>query len=146
MKYQMTTVVNVPRDRMLELFDNPDNMKHWQPDLVSFEHLSGEPGEVGAKSLLKYETKRGKMEMVETITLKNLPEEFSGSYDMKGMHNEIKNFFEVVDENTTKWIFHSEFQFEGFLMKLMSAIMPGMFKKQSKEIMANFKQFAEQHK
>ena len=80
MKYQMTTIVNVSRDRMLELFDNPDNMKHWQPDLVSFEHLSGEPGEVGAKSRLKYETKRGKMEMVETITLKNLPEEFSGSY------------------------------------------------------------------
>ncbi len=49
MKYTCELIVNLPRQRMIELFDNPDNMHKWQPGLVSFEHLSGESGQPGAK-------------------------------------------------------------------------------------------------
>lgn len=81
MKYTNEVIINAPVNRVIELFDNADNMKEWQPGLVSFEHLSGTPGQVGAKSKLKYKMGNREIEMIETITVKNLPEEFSGTVE-----------------------------------------------------------------
>jgi uncharacterized protein YndB with AHSA1/START domain len=142
MKYEHEITIDLPRERVIELFDNPDNMRHWQPGLVSFEHLSGEPGTPGAKSLLKYDMGKRKIEMVETVTKRNLPQEFSGTYETKGVWNQVENFFEEVDQNTTRWRSVNEFRCSGF-MKLMTWLMPGAFKKQSLTFMNDFKKFAE---
>ena len=71
MKYTLSTTINLPRSKVIELFDNPDNMSKWQPELQSFEHISGEPGEPGAKSRLKYKMGKREVEMIETITARN---------------------------------------------------------------------------
>lgn len=142
MNYTLEIDINLPRTKVIELFDNPDNLKHWQPGLVSFEPLSGKPGEIGAKSKLKYKMGKREIEMIETITARNLPDEFSGIYEAKGVWNENKNYFSEVDENTTKWTSEVDFQFSGF-MKLIGMLMPGSFKKESCKYMENFKAFAE---
>ena len=143
MKYTCKVVINLPREKVIELFDNPDNMFKWQPDLVSFEHIEGTPGEPGAKSKLTYDMKGRETVLIETLTLKDLPERFEGTYDTKGIHNVIKNRFLDNDDGTTTWETTSEFQMQGFFMKLMGFIAPGMFKKQSALIQKRFKEFAE---
>ena len=55
MKYSVDIEIDLPRARVVELFDNPDNLKHWQPGLVSFEAISGVPGEPGGRSRLRYQ-------------------------------------------------------------------------------------------
>jgi len=111
--------------------------------LQSFEHLSGTPGQPGAKSKLKFKMGKREIEMIETITVRNLPEEFSGTYEAKGVFNIVKNKFIPVGENKTKHIAESEFQFRG-MMKIMGILMPGAFKKQSMKYLNDFKIFAEQ--
>lgn len=142
MKYTNETTIKLPIAKVIELFDSPDNIKHWQPGLVSFEAVSGTPGQVGAKSRLKYNNNGRKIEMVETITVRNLPQEFSGTYETKGVYNVCKNFFTAVDANTTKYVSENEFQFSGF-MKLIGWLMPGSFKGESQKYLDNFKAFAE---
>lgn len=142
MNYSNEIVINLSRERVLELFDNPDNMKHWQESFVSFEHLSGKPGEVGAKSKLKYLMGKRKVEMIETITKRNLPDEFAGTYEAKNVHNLVDNTFLVISENETKWVSYNEFSFSGF-MKIIAFFMPGAFKKQSMKYLVAFKKFAE---
>ena len=71
-----------------------------------------------------------------------MPEEFSGTYEANGVLNIQKNYFEEIDENTTKWVSESEFQLSGF-MKIMSWFMPGAFKKQSQKYLDQFKVYAE---
>ena len=44
----------VPRDRMIELLDDADNMKHWQKGLVNYAFLKGEPGQLGSTMQLEY--------------------------------------------------------------------------------------------
>jgi len=83
MNYSTTIDIDLPIDRVIELFDNPDNMKKWQPQLESFEHVSGESGKPGAKSKLKYKMGKREVEMIETITVNNLPDEFSGTYGIR---------------------------------------------------------------
>src|SRR5688572_2628124 len=115
MKYQNEIEINLPLHRVIELFDNPENMKEWQPGLKSFEHVSGTPGQPGAKSRLKYDMGKRKIEMIETITKRNLPEEFNGTYEAKGVVNLISNKFYPVGVNQTKWVTENEFQFSGFM-------------------------------
>jgi hypothetical protein len=141
MKYRCESVVDVPRARFIELFDDPDNMLKWSPGLKSFEHLEGTPGQPGAKSRLVFTTGKREMEMIETIIVRNLPDEFSGTYDAKNVHNITINHFHEVD-GKTHWQLETEFQIQGFL-KLIALLMPGMFKKESMKHMNAFKAFAE---
>ena len=142
MKYSNEVIINLPLDKVIELFDSEENLFKWQPELISFEHFSGDKGEVGAKSKLHYKMGKREVEMVETITVKNLPKEFSGTYEAKGVWNEVKNYFEAIDENTTRWHSDCDFEFSGF-MKIMAFFMPGAFKKQSQKYLDQFKTFAE---
>lgn len=142
MKYTTEIVIDLPRDEFIKKLDNPENMKHWMRGLVSYEHLSADPGKEGAQMNMKFKMGKRDMEMVETIIKKNLPEEFHNTYDTKGVHNIQKNYFKEED-GKTRWISESEFQFEGFGMKLMAFLMPGAFKKQSKNYAEDFKNFAE---
>ena len=142
MEYTLELEIDLPRDRVIELFDSTENLKEWQKGLVSFEHMSGEPGQEGAKSKILYKMGKREVEMIETITHRNLPDEFFGTYETKGVWNRIENRFMEAGPNKTKWVFTSEFQCSGFL-KIMAFFMPGMFKKQSKEFMEDFKTYAE---
>jgi len=143
MKYSNQIDINLPLNRVIELFDSSDNLSKWQPSLLRFEHLSGEPGQVGAKSKMVYKRGKGQMEMIETITLNELPHRMNGTYEMKGTLNLMSNKFEAVDANTTRWISDTEFRFSSFPMKMMGWLMPGAFKKQSQKFMDQFKAFAE---
>jgi uncharacterized membrane protein len=142
MKYSAEIEINKPVDKVVELFDNPENMKKWMEGLQSFEHISGKPGEVGAKSRLKFKMGKREMEMIETILVRNLPDEFSGTYEAKGAYNIVKNRFIALPGNKTKYMNEQEFQFKGF-MKIMAFIMSGAFKKQSMKYLVAFKNFAE---
>ncbi|WP_422362317.1 SRPBCC family protein [Reichenbachiella sp.] len=142
MKYTVDIIIDLPRPKVITLFDNPDNMYKWQPDLVSFDHLSGDPGQPGAKSKLHYKMGKRDIEMIETVTKNELPDEMSGTYETKGVFNIISNRFEEVGEKQTRWVSENEFQFSGF-MKLMGIFMKGAFPKQTLKFMKQFKTFAE---
>lgn len=142
MKYACEIEINQPLERVIELFDNVDNMSKWMEGLQSFEHLSGEPGQVGAKSRLRFKMGKREMEMVETVTVRNLPHEFSGTYEANGAFNIVKNKFFPLSNNRTRYVNEQEFHFKGF-MKIIGFLMPGMFKKQSMKYLTAFKNFAE---
>lgn len=143
MKYENEVMIRLPLEKVVNLFDSEENLFKWQPDLLSFEHVSGDKGEVGAKAKLKYKMGKREIEMIETITVKNLPHEFSGTYEAKGVWNEVKNYFEKIDDQTTRWRSESYFKFKGF-MKIIGFLMPGSFKKQSQKYLDQFKAFAEE--
>lgn len=142
MEYTQDIVVNVPRARFIELFDNPDLMPEWMEGLLSFEPLTGVPGQEGATSRLTYKRGRGTLEMVETITRRQLPDHFDGAYDAKGVHNISNNQFIDVDGTSTRWVAHNIFEMSGF-MKIVGALFGAMFRKQTLETMQAFKHFAE---
>lgn len=142
MRYTTEIIINKPIDQVIALFDNADNLKEWMEGLQSFEHISGTPGEVGAKSKLTFLMNNRKLEMIETITAKNLPDEFSGTYEAKGVFNTVVNRFVRLDGNRTKYVTEHEFELSGF-MKIIGWLMPGMFRKQSMKYLEAFKKFAE---
>lgn len=143
MRYKTEIEVDLPREALLELLSNPEQMVHWQQGLLSFQPLSGEPGQEGAQMELQYQMGKRRLVMVETVLKRNFPEEYHLTYDAKGVHNIQKNYFEALGTGRSRWISESEFQFSSFPMKLMGMFMPGAFRKQSRAAMQAFKEFAE---
>ena len=144
MNYTLEIDIDLPLSRTVELMDNPDNLMHWMQGLKSYEFISGEPGKEGSKMKLTFQRgKKGTMEMIETITKNDLPNEMNATYEMPGVLNIQGNKFQDIGDNKTRWISYCEFQFEGWGMKLMAFLMPGAFKKQSFKFMQMFKEFAE---
>jgi uncharacterized protein YndB with AHSA1/START domain len=143
MKYTCEIEINRPVSKVVELFDDPGNMSEWMPGLLSFDPISGKPGQPGARSKLRFRMGKREIEMVETVTVRKLPEEFSGTYDAPGVHNIVKNSFYSTADGGTRWVTHNEFQFTSLMMKLMGLFAPGSFKKESLKHLEAFKRFAE---
>lgn len=142
MRYTIETIIAQPIEKVIELFENPDNLAKWQPGFVGIEHISGEAGKAGAISKLTYLMGKRKIEMKETILENTLPNKFIAIYEAKGVWNKIANEFEAINTNSTKYSTQNEFVFKGF-MKLISWLMPSAFKKQSCKYQEQFKAFAE---
>lgn len=142
MKYINEVIINKPIDEITQLFSDPNNMKEWQPGFTSMQLLSGEEGKPGAKSKLHYKMGKRDIEMIETIEVNSLPENFTATFETKGVYNHQKNTFEKLAEDRTRYVAYNEFRFSG-IMKLFGWFMPNAFKKQSQQYMDLFKEFAE---
>lgn len=142
MKYTEEIVISKPVEHVVELFDNPDNMDQWMEGLQSFETISGTTGQPGAKSRLKFKMGKRDIEMIETVTARNLPDEYVTTYEADGVFNIVKNRFVALPDGKTKFVNEQEFQFKGF-MKIIGFLMPGAFKKQSRKYLNDFKHFVE---
>lgn len=141
-KYQNEVIINAPRERVIELFDDPSNLKEWQQGFVSMELMKGTAGEVGSKHKLRYKMGKRDIDMVETITQNALPELFSATYEAKNVFNSIDNHFEDLGDGRTRYWTKNEFKLSG-LMALMGGLFSGTFKKQSQKYLNDFKHFVE---
>ena len=142
--YTVTIEFDLPRDRVIERFDNPDNLFKWQTGLQSLQHLSREAGQPGAKSKLVYRSGKHTIELIETVTERKLPDEFNGTYEWPGGRNTLRHRFIELGPNRTRWESTCAYQFSSFLLKLMGFFCPGMFRKQNLRFLQNFKAFAEE--
>jgi hypothetical protein len=143
MKYAQEITIDAPLETVVKLFGNPDNEKYWRPQPINVEHLSGTPGQPGAKSRMRFRMGKREFDLVETITARNLPQEFSGTYDADSMVNTMKHSFRAVGANKTVYKTEVDYVFKALMPKLMSLVMPGFFKKQTFKYMKTFKDFAE---
>lgn len=146
MKFSCQVDINLSRNEVVQLFDNPENMKYWQDGFVSFEPLSGNKGEVGSTANITYDNKGRKMELLETLTTYDLPRELTGTYEHKMMDNTMQNLFEELEPEKTRWVANIHYTRMAFIMKVMGWIKPTMFKNQVQKWMDQFKIFAEEKK
>lgn len=142
MTYSEEIVIDLPRGRVVALFDDPDNLPKWQDGLQSFTPLDGAPGQPGSTSRIRYRMGRREIEMIETITARDLPDRFDATYETDGVWNIVQNRFSETEDGGTRWHIDTEFRCRGFL-RIMATLMPGMFRRQTRKMMQDFKAFAE---
>ena len=130
------------RAEVWKAFDNPANLKKWQPTLVSFEPVSGTPGRAGAVSRLTYREGKRRVVLTETITLRREPDEFAGTYDSGMAVNAIHNSFVALDGARTNWIVTTDFRFAG-LWILLLPVMRGAIRKRVRSDLGRFKEMLE---
>ena len=142
MNFRLEVIINAPMHDVCRLFDNIHNLEKWQPGFISAKHVKGVAGEPDAQTELYYKLGGKRIVLLETIITKNLPEEFTATYEADKVWNLISNKFIKNDSQSTIYITENEFRVSG-LMKVMAWIAPSTFKKQSLLYMNYFKSFVE---
>jgi len=143
MKIKLELPINKSRAEVWKAFDNAENMKKWQPTLVSFEPVSGTPGQHGAVAKLTYKEGNRDMVLIEKITLRDEPKQFDGVYENEFADNTIKNTFTEQGKDQTLWVMETEFIFKTFLMTIMGPLMKKSFVTRTQQDMQRFKEMAE---
>ncbi len=143
MRYQGEIEINVPREQVIDLFLDPDNIRQWQPDLVSHETLRGETGQPGASTRQVHLMGKSEVETIETVMEVEAPERFAAFYDSDTVWNLIDNHFMDIDGHSTRWIMKSDCRCSSALQQMMISLLRRSLKKQSMMLMTRFKSFAE---
>jgi hypothetical protein len=147
MKFTCTVEVDISPEQAAALFTDKSTLKDWQNGFVSAEPLSGTEGAVGSKAKLTYDTGKHRMELLETVKVNDLPREFTALYEHEHMTNTMTNRFIPLAGGGTRVETDIHYiKFNGFMPKLMSFIMPGMFRKQTQKWLDEFKAFTEKNK
>lgn len=143
MKFVESINIALPRERVWALFDNPENLRRWQPALKELRHESGMKGETGAVSKLVYDENGKEITLTETVTERQKPELMCGEYDSGMAVNRMYNRFVDVAANETRWEMIAEFEFRGIVWKLLSPLLRPTIRKRLRADMARFRKFAE---
>ncbi len=146
MKHKLEVEINLPREKVIELYTNMENMKHWVPGVTKVKKISGEKGEVGSKYNITVEQEDVKLDMITTVSVVNLPKEYVTKTDTTwipgGMVEEARTYFEVLRTGKTKLVVESTFG-GGILAKIFSFIGYFFLKNSAIKGIRKFKEFAE---
>jgi hypothetical protein len=156
MKYTVSVEIALPRQRVAELLEDPAHFPKWLRGLVLHEPISGTHGQVGTTSRVVMQMGEQQIECTETITrrepvdLREVPAVPVVHFDREivgaGMWSAVRDRLTDAGPQRTLWESENEFRFSGVLMRLVGFLMPGAFRKQSRQHMQDFKAFAEDGK
>lgn len=142
MQYSVSNTIQKPLEAVIQKFKEPNGALHWMEGVPKIEHLSGIPGEVGAKSDFHFLHKNKAMKISEEILEQNLPSQIKFAYQSPMGRNTVEMLFETLPDGNVKQSNNTSFELKG-AMKLFGFLMKGMFKKQSLKYMDGFKAYAE---
>lgn len=153
MKFTVSIDIARPRHEVAQLLADPENLPKWLRGLVAHEPIEGVHGNAGTTSRVVFRTGNRQMEAVETITRRDpadlslIPPGGVVRFDREivgdGMSSSVSDQLTELDAQTTHWVSENEYRFTGFVMRIVGAVMPSMFRKQTRQHMLDFKAFAE---
>lgn len=142
MKSTSEITIARPRQQVIDLIMAPGNFSKWQPGVKSFELLSGQQGQPGARAKVVLDMHGFKMEMIETIVERRMPDVYTLRYEGKGVKNIVENRFYEVGPNETRWVMANTLEV-GLMMAMAGPMINDIVGKQNHESMKAFKAFAE---
>lgn len=143
MKFKLELLIDKPRTTVWKAFDNPENMKIWQPSLVSFETTEGIQGQPGAVSKLTFQENEREFSLIEKITVREESNRLDGIYENEFADNTISNRFIEQGADQTLWIVENEFEFKTLVMKIMGPLMKKNLVARTERDMQRFKEMVE---
>ena len=142
MIYTLELEIAKSRDTVAELYADAANWAAWQETLVGYQILQGGERANGTRTRIVNRFGKREIEIIETVEANRLPDELVCTYEAAGAWNRVSSRFTQLAPQRTRWVFETEFRCRGWL-RIMSLLMPGMFKKASLKEMGAFRKFAE---
>jgi hypothetical protein len=143
MKFTLELPINRSRMEVWNAFDNPENMKEWQPSLILFERISGVQGQPGAMAKLTYEENGRKFALIENVTHREEKQRLDGVYENDFADNLVRNTFIEQGSDQTLWVVETEFKFKTLIMRVLGPVMKKNFAARTQKDMERFKEMVE---
>ena len=142
MKMKFETEIDAGLGVVWTAYTNPENMTRCLENLVSHTHLSGEPGQPGAKSKLVFDENGKEVTLIETITERRDPDFLALTFNADHGITKVVNHFEIIDENKTRYTSWVRMSLNGFL-RFIAIFIRGAIRKRTEGDMARFKLLVE---
>lgn len=141
MKSVVELDIDVPQDRLAELFADPSANPRWMDDIERIEPLSGSLGEPG--SVYRLVPKRGKLVFVATVVMRALPTELKLRLDAPTVSVSVTGKLVKVSDRRTRLISEEIFLFHGPFHRALGFVARGAIHRAHRRHMESFKRFAE---
>jgi len=142
-KFKLELPLDKSRAEVWKAFDNPENMKKWQTTLISFERVSGTPGQPGAVSKLMFEENGRTFSLTERVTYRAELNRLDGVYENNFADNIVRNTFIEQGKDQTLWVLETEFAFKTLLMRILGPLLKNNFVARTQRDMERFKGMVE---
>jgi uncharacterized membrane protein len=129
MKFELSIEIDQPPSVVYDFMMDPENLHLWLTNFVRMEHLSGEPGEPGAKAKHVYDERGRHVEMVETIISNVENQEMIADYESEYFDMRVSNYLEPKDDHKTLLSIVTEMEMKSFVMKLVGRLFKGQSEK-----------------
>lgn len=143
---RLTHHLTLPTSRLnvWRVFDNPANLKKWQPTLTDVEPAGGFPGRVGAVTRLTYNNNGRALELTEVITERAEPYLLVKTLESPNLLNTVTYRFVAVSPDETRWEVVSELVFQGIFSRMLGRLQRGGRQARLEAEMARFQQLVEE--
>ena len=135
--------INVPKDKLAELYADPENNRKWMENVERSEQISGKSGMVGSKYRLVQKDGNTQRAFTATVLVRNLPDELKLILDSPSVQVTVKGKFIALTPERTKFISEEQFDFKNLSYKIGSFLVQRSIKKAHHKHMVAFKLFAE---
>jgi len=142
-KFTLQLPINKSRPEVWAAFDNPDNMKNWQPSLISFERISGAKGQPGAVARLTYEENGRQFSLIEKVNRREEMHCLDGVYENDFADNIVRNTFTEQGNDQTLWQVETEYKFKTLIMRILGPLLKKNFVARTRRDMERFKEMLE---
>jgi uncharacterized protein YndB with AHSA1/START domain len=143
MKFTLELPIYKPRAEVWEAFEDPENLKKWQPSLVTVETLQGTQGQPGAVSKLTFREHEREFSLMETVIRREEPERLDQLYENNFADNIVRNTFTEQGAEQTLWVVKTEYKFKTLVMRLLGPLMKKNLVARTQQDMARFKKAME---
>jgi uncharacterized membrane protein len=146
MRAETTIVIRRPVSNVWNFFTDVDTLRHWLTGFQRFEHLSGTPGQPGARSKHIYAMNGRTIEMIEEITVRTENREFSGILTNEWMVSTIRTVFKDLGASGTEITSVVESRFIPWYLKIVGPlVMKKGFQARQDADVKRFKEYVESH-
>lgn len=144
MKFTCEVNISGSKEEVSAAFRDISKFPEWQSGFISHNLISGMPEEIGSKYRIHLEQNGRSIILVETILEYDLPDQFMALYEHEHMVNTMTARFEDIGDGMVRCALDVEYtKFIGWMPKLMSFLMPSLFKKQTQGWLNDFKKSVE---
>lgn len=141
MKHVVRIEIDVPVDKVAEVFTDPRNATKWMDD-VEYEPVDGAPGAPGSHYRLVSKTDDN-LTFRASVVARDLPKESRLILDSPAVVVLVKTTFAALPGQRTELVSEETFQFKGIFRKAFSLLARGAIGKAHRGHMESFKRFAE---
>jgi len=141
--YSLSIEIDLPREQVVERFDDPRNLAAWQPGFVSWTLIEGTQGQPGARAAVVFQNGKHRIDMTEIVTENALPDSMSGRYEWGGNFNTLTNRFIDLGDGRTRWEVECAYTLRTLMMRIMGLLFASRFRAQHMVFMRAFKAYCE---
>lgn len=141
MNYTSEITIALPREKLLDLFQNDRFVLSWLDGLKIIRHISGKRFHRGSITEMVFDMDGKDVVIVETILETNYPDSYDAHYKTKAMINITRN--KLIDQgDSTLWQSENIFKLSG-LSRIFEPFMKKQFVKKTNADMQKLKLTAE---